>query len=87
MLRKGENRTDLVCDVPFVQECRTVNTFKIRDTTKSLDLEFMTYPMYTIAGNDPDLQYIGWFASNLGFGEAEHSRGVNWHPPVQCKTF
>jgi hypothetical protein len=30
------------------------NTFKIRNTAKGLNVDLMTYSMYTLAGNDPD---------------------------------
>ena len=30
------------------------NTFKIRDTTRGLNLDLMTYSMYTLAGKDPE---------------------------------
>jgi hypothetical protein len=53
-LRKRENRTDLD-STAFLNEWNiTDNTFKIRDTGKGLNLDLMTYSMYTLAGKDPD---------------------------------
>jgi hypothetical protein len=53
-LRKRENRSDLDATT-FMNEWDIAdNTFKIRDTTRGLNLDLMSYSMYTLAGKDPD---------------------------------